>query len=923
MAKQVLEARIRQKTDTLANWNANTLVLLGGEPAYILNEDGTPVNFKLGDGTKTFAELPNWIAYDQAAYKKVTSNALPASDGGIHYSLVFEGTYTQTTGGNVVIPTDSLGIISNNGTSWSIDDVIALPRGEDGSALLSLWEYKSSGYVKDSQVRLENGDIYVNNIEGNKTSPEGIVAVYNPNVTTGSELSASVCEFDINLAPNTPFEIGISGTTGLIDRIQFFETRTGQTSRQEFASYTPPNIDGVKAFNRSNGIDKLTVRSAAANVIGTGTFNVYYRVPSINTGWIKISKDAVNSLGQSVRLPPTQKVVTDNFEATNESINTLSQQQTELSDNIETVRSEVEDILLGDRTTNVVAGSAYGPGTAEFTVDIKQGEQYTITFKDLTYSLNEVRFNVIYTGQSTRTMIDRIIGDTNVSKTYTALQDIQTIGTFSPAANVIKNGQVSVTYVKHKGLNAKVNNLEIQLRTRNDNSSPNVELSANTHTTNKGTAVNSSNNQQNQILSDNLRPVSVVPNTRNIKISDVKIGDNGTYHTSNIIFDDANVVYDRWINPTLEKKENKNLTVIELPDGTRTRFTLPNYLNNSADIIVFLNGSRLSKDVDYIAYPTKKCIVFTVAPSTGSKIILDYDTYTDEFVSMFSFNNLRFNGTKTRLLGIDTGYLYNNSADLFFNEKNNLEIFYEVNDLSKANADLVADPLNASNSCLKFSLIDANILDTNPQKGRVQLQVQGVRSSELNNTVDIFLPTSMQYLEQNPDVINWLTIQEIWCSVAGTQIAGKPQFRMTVALLKRSGIGQKLYFSVKVEDLNYVNGNPVFTELYELTNEVFTIPYNTWFTLNTIVVSGDQNNGYLKMTAKVGSAATVTLFDQNCQTQATGYSDLTTQEAVYDRVDILKLYTSKALIDFMKNSGRQINIFFKNWIYRGKCRVIK
>lgn len=109
MAKQVIEARIRQKTDTLANWNANTLVLLSGEQAFVLNDAGQPVNFRIGDGTKTFAQLPNWITYDQAAYSKVTGTTLPASDGQVHYTILPAGTYTQTSGGNVVVPAGSLG----------------------------------------------------------------------------------------------------------------------------------------------------------------------------------------------------------------------------------------------------------------------------------------------------------------------------------------------------------------------------------------------------------------------------------------------------------------------------------------------------------------------------------------------------------------------------------------------------------------------------------------------------------------------------------------------------------------------------------------------------------------------------------------------------------------------------------------------
>ena len=58
MAKTILEARVKQKTATLEEWNANPLVLLDGEPAFVRTSDGAPMNIKIGDGTKTFAELP-------------------------------------------------------------------------------------------------------------------------------------------------------------------------------------------------------------------------------------------------------------------------------------------------------------------------------------------------------------------------------------------------------------------------------------------------------------------------------------------------------------------------------------------------------------------------------------------------------------------------------------------------------------------------------------------------------------------------------------------------------------------------------------------------------------------------------------------------------------------------------------------------
>src|SRR5690606_18321147 len=109
---------------------ANDLILLEGEQAFVVNEDGAGVNFKIGDGTKTFAELPFWISYDQSSFVPISGNVLPASDGNVHYSIVPAGTYTQSVGADVVVADGNFGIISNDGTSWSLVDMGELPQAE-------------------------------------------------------------------------------------------------------------------------------------------------------------------------------------------------------------------------------------------------------------------------------------------------------------------------------------------------------------------------------------------------------------------------------------------------------------------------------------------------------------------------------------------------------------------------------------------------------------------------------------------------------------------------------------------------------------------------------------------------------------------------------------------------------------------------
>lgn len=126
MCAQIIEARVKQKKDTLPNWEANTMILLDGEQAFVVNGSGQPINFKIGDGTKTFSELPFWIQYDQAAFIPVSGLALPTPTQPVGYSILGEGTYTHSSGG-FTVPSGHWGVANWDGSAWSFSDMGALP----------------------------------------------------------------------------------------------------------------------------------------------------------------------------------------------------------------------------------------------------------------------------------------------------------------------------------------------------------------------------------------------------------------------------------------------------------------------------------------------------------------------------------------------------------------------------------------------------------------------------------------------------------------------------------------------------------------------------------------------------------------------------------------------------------------------------
>lgn len=124
---KTIKARVWQKVDTLANWEANTLVIGPGEQAFVVDSGGAPINFKIGDGTKRFSELPWWIDYAGGQYVQVAGNALPTPTVELGYSFVGPGTYTHPGQPDIVAPDGRFSQIVWDGTSWSLKDMGELP----------------------------------------------------------------------------------------------------------------------------------------------------------------------------------------------------------------------------------------------------------------------------------------------------------------------------------------------------------------------------------------------------------------------------------------------------------------------------------------------------------------------------------------------------------------------------------------------------------------------------------------------------------------------------------------------------------------------------------------------------------------------------------------------------------------------------
>lgn len=94
MPYKELKTRIKWRRDTSANWTSNNPVLLDGE-VIVVDTDSGETRFKIGDGVKTYTQLP----FEDEAVRNLINNtfdaAVPKSGGTMTGSLILSADPTQ------------------------------------------------------------------------------------------------------------------------------------------------------------------------------------------------------------------------------------------------------------------------------------------------------------------------------------------------------------------------------------------------------------------------------------------------------------------------------------------------------------------------------------------------------------------------------------------------------------------------------------------------------------------------------------------------------------------------------------------------------------------------------------------------------------------------------------------------------------
>lgn len=287
---------------------------------------------------------------------------------------------------------------------------------------------------------------------------------------------------------------------------------------------------------------------------------------------------------------------------------------------------------------------------------------------------------------------------------------------------------------------------------------------------------------------------------------------------------------------------------------------------------------------------------------------------TEELIFHTGFNNCTLTeNTKysyEKFSGTDTAFTESNNWELLDENPHigNCEISYEDGDKSQRYAEVCNDPEDSGNKVLKFKIIKPHIREGAHKKGRVQVNLSGNQCiKEYYQTVRLYLHPDMAFLKEWEEQVHWLSLFEFWNNANWN--GERNPFRVTVNLVKdENGHVDNMYFAAKGDrDIRLGDWDPVW---YELADD-FSVPFGTWMEIELYLKEGDKDNGrfYMAVTPENGEKHVV--FDVYNTTQhprekyPDGYTDM----------NPLKFYTSDDLINYMKDNGKNLEIYWDDWTF--------
>lgn len=274
-----------------------------------------------------------------------------------------------------------------------------------------------------------------------------------------------------------------------------------------------------------------------------------------------------------------------------------------------------------------------------------------------------------------------------------------------------------------------------------------------------------------------------------------------------------------------------------------------------------------------------------------------------------SFDNVKVDQEKSRLVtakATDVS-LFDTYTD---RKRGKIYLNYGTIDTIAAIAQVKDAPEMDGKKALHFKINSPNVEKKGKKtKSRIQLDIvkrPGLKS--FVSEVSVFLPYSMNELNNYPYPITWLTLQEYWNAPSNDK---GTTFRISIDLWKnKTG---KLHFGYKAQD--YIDGK--YIDVERGNNEHLEVPIGRWFRLRTELIEGDQDVGFMCISIVDGDQD-IPLYKRNMQTMATAFCEKKYSPQGFTLIQPIKLYTSARLTEWMKERGCAIEAYFTDWTINGE-----
>ncbi len=234
------------------------------------------------------------------------------------------------------------------------------------------------------------------------------------------------------------------------------------------------------------------------------------------------------------------------------------------------------------------------------------------------------------------------------------------------------------------------------------------------------------------------------------------------------------------------------------------------------------------------------------------------------------------------------------------------QFYYEDGETSDRYARIIPEPGNENNHLLIFWLKNAAISNgIAHKKGRIQAAFSNnTRLKEFYIKQRIYLHPDMATLQNYPQKINWLTLQEFWNNATHT---GEDYiFRITLNLRKTDTESSPLYLGAHGQTRRKTKK---WDNVWEVIANDFPIPFGSWFYLETYVKEGNMDEGVFKVILTTEDGVSHTLIDVHDFTHhpedpcPDGFSDF----------NPMKLYTSDDIIEYVGEQGGVLQIYWDDF----------